>query len=77
MAMAAIAAVGCLAGVLGLRAPESESQSALTIANIEALADTENSSCRWERVKDECGCTYHVCILTGDGDICSPCGASK
>lgn len=41
MAVAAIAAVGCLAGVLGLRAPESESQSALTLANIQALTNDE------------------------------------
>jgi len=41
MAVAAIAAAGCLAGLLGLRAPESESRSALTLANIEALSSNE------------------------------------
>lgn len=59
MAVAAIAAAGCLAGVLGLRAPESESQSALALANIEALS------------KDEDGCHdtngYRRWDTTGDG----------
>lgn len=56
MAVAAIAAVGCLAGVLGLRAPESESQSALTLANIEALT------------YDEWGYDSG-CVANGDGCI--------
>ena len=42
MAIAAIAAVGCLAGVLGLRTSENGAKSALTIANVEALSGGES-----------------------------------
>jgi len=66
MAVAAIAAVGCLAGVLGLRAPESESQSALTLANIEALADPESED---NRPKAKCEGNCCICAKADDGSF--------
>lgn len=49
----------------------------LLLANAEALTDGETGpECRWRRVKDEYGCTYHVCIIGGDGDVCT-CGQTR
>lgn len=66
MAIAAIAAVGCLAGVLGLRSSESDAKSALTLANVEALTDTEKED---NRVKFVCEGITCICAKTDDGSF--------
>ncbi|MBO5445428.1 MAG: hypothetical protein J5995_08855 [Muribaculaceae bacterium] len=60
MAIAAIAAVGCLAGVLGLSTTESNSVSALTLANIEALSTPEYMQLCNLHCKNRNG---YICVL--------------
>lgn len=56
---------------------EKSTLSDLALANVEALADNESStSCRWSRVQDSSGCTYHNCVSNGDGNSCT-CGATN
>ncbi|MBO4985749.1 MAG: hypothetical protein J6C87_08985 [Bacteroides sp.] len=44
------------------------------LENIEALSDDENEDvCKWQRVEDEHGVPFHVCVNTGTGDECK-CG---
>lgn len=77
MALFAMVAIGTTTGVQALSSKCEDSQSALMIANIEALSNNEQGKeCRWKRVTDDFGCTYHVCVKGGDGDLCN-CGDQK
>lgn len=77
MALFAMAAIGATAGVQALSSNAEDNQSALAIANVEALTNSENGKeCRWERLKDSFNCAVHVCVKGGDGDLCS-CGDMK
>lgn len=60
MAVAAIAAAGCLAGVFGLSKAESNSMSALTLANIEALSTPEYMQLCYLHCKNRNG---YICVL--------------
>ncbi|MDY3268216.1 MAG: NVEALA domain-containing protein [Phocaeicola sp.] len=66
-----------VAGYSVYASQQNAEMSDLALANVEALAGGESSgSCRWKRVKDNYGCTYHVCVSNGDGDICA-CGSTN
>lgn len=75
MAFAAIAAIGCFAGMQALSSNSESKPSSLILANVEALSTTEEAMvCKWLRIQDERNCWYHVCLETGTGDICV-CGS--
>lgn len=66
-----------IAGFSIFTSEQDRQLSDLALANIEALANGESGdNCRWKRVKDNYGCTFHVCIYNGDGNICQ-CGSSQ
>jgi hypothetical protein len=73
--MVAIATTACVLGHVGYNAIQNSKLSTVMKANVEALCDDEDSStCRWKRTYDSFGCLYHVCIKTGDGNVCE-CGS--
>lgn len=74
MALGAIAAIGCAAGIISANSANGSNQSALSLINVEALSKEEqNDFCKWERLLDPCGCIYHKCTSEGEGYICR-CG---
>ncbi len=64
MAVAAIATLGCIAGIYGFQSSEKESKSALTIANIEALSRGEVTVVGCKKAS---GCSCY--IFDGSGTL--------
>lgn len=73
-----VAVVAMIAGVNVFNAQKAEVLSDVAMANVEALADDENSNktCRWKFMKDLMGCPVYVCLESGQGDPCV-CGTEK
>ena len=70
-----VAAIAMVSGINVFNAQNSETLSDVALANVEALAEGEDSGeCRWMRVKDDFGCVFHVCVAGGSGDCCT-CGS--
>ena len=73
----AVVATAAIAGWNYQQNQQSVELSDLAMENVDALANGEGGTgCRWKRVQDEYGCTYHNCVSNGDGSSCT-CGTTK
>lgn len=69
-----VAAFAAVAGYGVYMNQKVDTISDVMLANVEALADNEESDvCKWNRKLDSHGCPYYICEAGGDGYICS-CG---
>lgn len=64
----------CIGANFMAQSSETSELSLTKLANIEALAYIDGPQvCKWKRNTDKYGCTYHTCVVDGNGNLCK-CG---